>query len=339
MSNGTGSKQGISRRLGQSGLSLVELMVSILLGLILSAGIISVYLESKSNYLMDEQVARIQENGRFALGTLKRELNSAGFYAGNFDVLGSPPDPNAVVTDCAGTPWALAVDEPIDLISDFSGGFTTINSTTLTCLPDSGDLVAGSDILSVKRTAGEATLKNGAYQGGAASAKANQWYLRLQDYGDTFSWVYQTSTSFGTDFGLDTKVDYWEMDSKIFFIRNFSVSGDSIPTLCTSRLVGSGMDVECLVEGVEEMQIEFGIDSNGDGVAERYEDNPTAAQLTEAVVARVYLLIRSLTEIVGYTNAKAYQLGQKPVVAKNDGYMRRVFTTTVQMRNARLPSI
>ena len=90
----------------QSGLSLVELMISILLGLFVIAAVIGVYLESKRNYAAEEEVARIQENGRFGLNLLQRELMMAGFWGGTLE----PEDvvPVAVTTDCVtGSIWAL----------------------------------------------------------------------------------------------------------------------------------------------------------------------------------------------------------------------------------------
>jgi Tfp pilus assembly protein PilW len=319
------------------GLSLVELLVSIVLGLLLTTGIVTVYLESKSNYIVEEEMARLQENGRFALNYLKRELTLAGFYAGNLEAEDLP----AVAiggTDCAASNWALDASEAVDLISDFaSAPLLTTNAKTWTCLVDS-DIQLDTDILSVKRSAGEATLKDGVFRTGVTAAQDAQWYLRLENYGDIMGWVYvNPGENFPSGMTAGSQVDYWEMYASIFYIQKFSASGDTVPTLCMERLSGDSMASECLVEGVEDMQVEFGIDTDGDGVADRYEDAPSAAQLRTAVVARVYLLLRSLGEVVGYTNSKTYQLGQKAIASKNDGFLRRVFSTTVQMRNSTLP--
>jgi hypothetical protein len=97
------------------------------------------------------------------------------------------------------------------------------------------------------------------------------------------------------------------------------------------------MTLRCLVEGIEEMQVEFGIDTDADGVANQYQAAPSSSDMANAVVARIYLLVRSIDELSGYQNTKTYQLGQRTVGARNDGYLRRVFSTTVQVRNAMLP--
>jgi hypothetical protein len=44
-------------------------------------------------------------------------------------------------------------------------------------------------------------------------------------------------------------------------------------------------------------------------------------------------LLRSILEIAGYRDDKTYALGQKEVAARRDGFLRRVFSTTVHLRN------
>ncbi|HET7921614.1 MAG TPA: PilW family protein [Gammaproteobacteria bacterium] len=63
----------------QHGLSLVELMVALVIGLILTAGVISVYLTSKRSYSTDTGIAQVQENGRFVLGFMEPVVRMAGF--------------------------------------------------------------------------------------------------------------------------------------------------------------------------------------------------------------------------------------------------------------------
>jgi type IV pilus assembly protein PilW len=324
----------------QAGLTLVELLISILLGVMLSLGMASIYVNAKVNYSNEEEAARMQENGRYAISLLKRELTQAGFYAGTPSIARMASA--AVTTDCAGGNWALDASTPVELISDYSGTATTINGTTFTCLTESGTtpIVSGSDVVSVKRTASDYTLKDGEYANGVTTPQANQWYVRLESYGSTKAWEYVgSSPAFSAGVGAGSEVDFWEFYSSIYYLRNYSqTAGDDIPSLCVVELAADNMTRRCLVEGVEDMQIEFGLDTDNDGVPNRFKGTPTSAEMSGAVVARIYLLLRSVNPVGnGYTNAKAYQLGQKPVPAKNDGYLRRVMTTTVQMRNSILP--
>jgi type IV pilus assembly protein PilW len=81
------------------GLSLVELMVAITLGLLLTAGMIQLFNSSKVTFQTNDGIARVQENGRFALELLKRELREAGsfgFCAGQIEIT------NHLNTGCGG---------------------------------------------------------------------------------------------------------------------------------------------------------------------------------------------------------------------------------------------
>lgn len=83
----------------QRGLSLVELMVALIIGLILTAGVISVYLTSKKSYSTDTGLAQVQENGRFALSFMEPIVRMAGFQGC------APPStvtPTSIVSGAAG---------------------------------------------------------------------------------------------------------------------------------------------------------------------------------------------------------------------------------------------
>lgn len=343
-------KSASNRNDKQGGLSLVELLVSILLGIFLTAGIVAVYLESKRNYAADEEIARIQENGRFALGFLKRELSLAGFFGGSLrpetiTVL-------AVTGECADSGnWVLDISTSLDLIDDYTPGdaLDTVRGVTFkdpACI-EGDDLQDGADVLSIKRTAGEASWIDGVPAPNFTRPSANdQWYLRLLDYGIEKEWVKRPSADLQDPNSgaydpndINRALAYWEAFARIFYIRDHSSDPlDGIPTLCMKTLESDAMVERCLVEGIEDMQIEFGIDDGVDLVPDRYESDPTVAELSNAVSARLYLLLRSIDDLPGYSNSKSYTLGQKAVPAKNDGYIRRVFSTTVLMRNAVLPA-
>lgn len=318
----------------QLGFSIIEFMIAVLLGIVLTSGVISVYIESKRNYSYDDEVARLQENGRYAINLLRNELTQAGYWGGRLDTIPSA----AVTTDCvsAGN-WALQIGDPVDLIDTFASSLTTAKGEDISACLESSEIQLGTDIVSVKRTAGQATLKNGDFPAGVIAADTSQWYLRVEDYGKTVSWVYldNSGTIPSAEETADSGFDYWEYYAKVFYIRNFAeTAGDGIPTLAVEYLKGDKMDTGAMVRGVEDMQIEFGIDGGVDNTPDQYKDSPTASDLERIVSARIYLLVRSEIELPGYTNTKIYTLGGKVLPAKNDGFMRKVYSTTVQMRNA-----
>lgn len=328
---------GFSKLKKIDGFSLLELMVSTLLGLVLTLGIVNIFLESTRNYVAEEDTARIQENGRFAMNHLKRELMLVGFYGGHADV--AKMSAVAVADDCVSSGnWVLDPDTPLEFINDFEASLVTQKGTEFDCLP-AHSILPGTDVLSLKRTAGEATVKGGVFRDGSSAANDRQWYLKIARYGDEKSWFYSDTSGFpsGT-VGATSNVDFWEFYAQIYFIRRYSVvPGDGIPTLCLAMLTRDGMDSECLVEGVEDLQLEFGVDTSGDGVANIFLSQPNGLDIKRSVVARLSLLLRGIRSIAGYSNTQSYVLGEKFVAAKNDAYLRRVMTTTVQLRNGHRP--
>lgn len=326
-----------------NGFTLVELLVAMALGIVLSGTIVNVYLENKRSFMQDEEVARLQENGRFALNMLKREITMAGFFAQIADA--SKLTTGTVTGDCTSGNWALSPIDSVDLINNVSTALNTLQGEAWTCLTVA-DLQAGTDLISVKRSADRATLVDGSLNTGITAENDDQWYLRTADDNTSVGWSYvAASGSIPTaDKTAGSGVNYWEFYSSIFFIREYSISaGDGVPSLCVRNLVGSSMtsaaSLNCMVEGIENMQLEIGIDADADGVPERFEASPSSAEMEDAVAVRVYLLVRSIEGLPGYTNNKAYQLGSTAVAATNDNFMRRVFSTTLSLRNARLPGV
>ncbi|HEY7772112.1 MAG TPA: PilW family protein [Marinagarivorans sp.] len=320
------------------GFTLIELLIALALGLTLSGAITKVYLQNNASMQQDEQIARLQENARYALKLLAREISMAGFAGGTPDQ--STLAPAAVATGCATDTWSLDLTTPLDFVNNAAAG-TTMNTAAgvaITC-SSPADLVEDTDILSIKRTADRATLENGVKASNVASVD-NQWYLRLSDNRSDKSWVNVANGAAieSTDASAGSDVDYWAYYHKIYYLRNIADSGENIPTLCAQVLKGSSFEEECYVDGIENVQIELGLDTNEDSTPDIFKSNPSAAEMKDAVVVRLYLLARSPNEIGGYTNNKTYYLGTTTIANPNDGYFRRVYSTTIQIKNARLPN-
>lgn len=65
----------------QSGFSLIELMIAMTLSLMLLGAVIQVFLSSKLTSELSDDISRIQENGRFSLEFLSRDIRMAGYSA------------------------------------------------------------------------------------------------------------------------------------------------------------------------------------------------------------------------------------------------------------------
>jgi type IV pilus assembly protein PilW len=63
----------------QLGLTLVELMIAMVIGLVLTGGVIQIFVANNQTYRVTENMSRVQENGRFALDNLGKIIRLAGF--------------------------------------------------------------------------------------------------------------------------------------------------------------------------------------------------------------------------------------------------------------------
>ena len=203
------------------------------------------------------------------------------------------------------------------------------------------DFTSNTDVLAVKRVYNQ--------QVSAAALSNYNVYLR-SDYNTACLWYYDGSSpnpSGGTC--PTTGASDWLYMTHVYYIRNYAVTaGDGIPTLCRKTMGATSggtpaptMTELCLAEGVEHFHVQFGIDTDTprDGVANQFLSNPTADQLrTRAVSARIFVLARAKREDSTFTNTKTYTMGDR-AVTMNDKYYRRMYETTVLLRNPMYTSV
>lgn len=149
-------------RRAQAGLSLVELMISITIGLLITAGLVTVFANSSSTQYELRRTAQQIENGRYAMDVIIQDLQVAGFY-GSFRKLIAP---TAIPSDpCTTTLATLNNDINVPVQAYNSANASTqasLPSTCTTSLIPSSDLAAGSDVLVIRRSDTTAVdVKNG----------------------------------------------------------------------------------------------------------------------------------------------------------------------------------
>lgn len=102
----------------QRGLSLIEVMVAMVIGLILMAGVGYVYLSGKRSYNVQQAAATVQENGRFAMDFMRPEIRMAGYFgcgAGSQHIANDLNNPTAI-------PWYEDIQTPL---VGYEGGVST----------------------------------------------------------------------------------------------------------------------------------------------------------------------------------------------------------------------
>ena len=316
----------------QQGLGLVELMIAMTLSLLLSIAVISVFTANSRTFKQDENILRMQDDARHALREVAFELSMAGHYA-DLLIPGSvtPDDSLSLLTDCG--PIGIA-DWMYQTVQPGTGQFLSIvavdNASTgdaaanFSCI-DASEFQGGSDIVSIKRVAG---VRNVAPDNGRV-------YLRTNG---TVGLLFQQPVSTTPAIAIpDPRAD-WEYRPSIFFIRNYAdAPGDEIPTLCKKVLTGAtpAMTTECIANGIENLQVEYGIDTTEDGNANLFLPNPTIVQMQTVVSARIYILARTLNDDIRYENDKTYNVSNANPFSPGDGFHRRVLSTTVAIQNIR----
>lgn len=137
-------------------------------------------------------------------------------------------------------------------------------------------------------------------------------------------------------------------DVKRFVVRAYYVATcgrcgiDRIPTLKRAELIGNQIVVTPLAEGVEDLQVEYGIDANGDGTPDRFLESPDAVlgpgfgEWSNVVAVRLYVLARSTDVEPGYTDTgRRFNLGPAGYkAAPSDGHKRVLLTSLVRPMNA-----
>lgn len=327
----------------QQGISLIELMISLTIGLLILAGVTTIFATNSKARQEVEKMSRQVENGRYAMQVLSEDLAAAGFL-GEFDPtpLALPaalPDPCA--SDVASLRAALRLH-----IQGYDGG------AVLGCL---SDVKAGTDILVVRRAstcvAGSANcdaIVSGTPQFQASLCSPTSGGTELANSptsdADYAAHHYALDTAAGNMTrhrqNCTTVADIRRYLTHIYFIANNSTGSDGIPTLKRAELDVGGFSIVPLVEGIENLQLEYGIDGDANGTPDSYTTAPaTVAAWNNAMTVKINLLARNNDETKGYTDSKTYVLGLQADGSENsvgpfaDGYKRHVFSSVVLLAN------
>lgn len=312
----------------QLGLSLVELMVAMVISLFLSAGVFAMFIMSATNVTTTSHFNQLQESGRIALALMERDVSQLGFMA---DMTGVPLSIgiNTEVTalaipadnDCVGA-GANNASLPNNSQANFRRiwGYEEGGTESLACLTH---VVSGTDVLQIKRLSGPSVINPN---------ESTRYYIGSnQTEAVIFSGDQVTP--------VIANGRYWRYLHHIYYIQEEG----GVPVLKRRVLKTGGMNltssVEQLVEGVENLRILYGFDTNGDNSADSFMPARSVsslmwdgAPLQRLVAVRIFLLLRTVEEDPSYTNQASYELGDKDIVV-DDHFRRKVVSTTVVLEN------
>lgn len=323
----------------QKGLSLIELMISITLGLMLMLGVLNVFLSSKGAFVAQQSISRIQESGRFSIDYMNKEIRMAGFLgcASNID------DLNIITT--------------LNSATDFRWNYKTIVKGYTDADEDDlglADLVADTDVLEVVSASGSqvlitadttpndlTTTASDCASGGlcandilvASNCQKAQIFQATSVSGTTINHAAGSTpgnaVAVWSDKLFSEGAEVIKMRKLLFYIKNNTAG---IPSLW---LWENGVSTE-LVDGVEDMAIQYGIDTNNNDVPDEYKEAGEVAddaEWSQVKSVHLELLVRTPEDkVLAEPQIYSFPLGASKVTAA-DGAMRQVFVTTVAVRS------
>lgn len=335
----------------QAGLSIVELMVSITLGLMILSGVLVVFVNTSAARNEVEKTARQIENGRYASEVLTEDLRLAGFYGelnvGDLAAPALPADPCSISpADWRGwMPIHLQGYDETAFVSAVAGcAFTNLKPNT--------------DVLVVRRARACVAGIDGCDGPAAGKPYVQVSLCATQLAPNNFRLGLQGTQAFDMqkkDCDAAKPANQREYYVRIYFIATDNGAGQDIPTLKRLELSCNALG-NCewqtvpLVEGIEELQFHYGLDTDNDGAPNLYVANPNDYPVgacaapcprdnwMRVVTVQFHVLARNLEPSTNYTDAKTYVLGVNaagnPIQrTPGDTFRRHVYSGLVRVAN------
>lgn len=324
----------------QSGLTLVEFMVSIAIGMLMIAALATLIANQSTTRSDIDKSGKMIENGRYAIQTMASDIQLAGYW-GELSTLDavptSLPDPCSVVAADIEAAMPLHIQ-----------GYNNPAPLALSCVTNH---MAGTDVLVVRRVDPSTSDMETGGVIDLARLKTGQTYLQTGLSALNFAKVFRQADG-STDaaaFTLlkrnGTPANIRKVLVNIYYVSTCSVctggSADTTPTLKRVELGVSGtaaafLPAVTLAEGIENLQIDYGVDTAGNGTPVGADVATVAAAVwADVMTVKINILARSTETTVGHQDTKSYSLGSTggTVGPLNDGYKRHAFTQSVRLVN------
>ena len=322
----------------QLGITLIELMIALVIGLLATGAMLKVYVDSSRLYRFNEGLARIQENGRFGLEFIRRDARMAGFwgcYHGadltNRISPGSTGYISYELNDITGTNNDGLNSSDSITFSGAGNSVATVSSNMTSA--DSAIPISSTENFEL----GEALL--------ISDCETADIFQLTSIGGSAPSLTLIHGAEGNTSVELSKA---YAAGSKLYRVQQttFCIAEGANPAQPSLRqLVNPTSGQTCqdhgdeLVEGIENMQVLFGEDTeanddgtNSDGTANRYLSfGADDLDMDRVVSVRIFLLARSLNDNLTTEPSPYFFVDQEP--APDDKRLRKVFTTTITLRN------
>ena len=343
----------------QRGLTLIEFMVSVTIGLILVAAVATLIADQSGNRAEVDRAGRMIENGRYAVRAMTEDVQLSGYWG----ELSGVPSTAALVALPDPCSLALADLEAASQLH-IQGYDAVAAGAAPSCVVNHKP---GTDIL-VVRHADPDTTEHETTPGVTDLAKLKPGQLYVQTGLNAASAAFISRVRFGgsavdnaANFPLVKKdkvtvANVRKVVVRIYYVAQCSVQvggscagadgGRPLPTLKMVELGASGgvagwSAPVSIAEGIENMQLDYGVDSNADGAPDGADVNGSligAAGWADVMQVKIHVLARSLDQAAPqYVDDKTYSLGTSgtwtPASAEEKRYKRHVFVQSVRLVN------
>lgn len=231
----------------QKGLTLVEIMIAMVIGLVIMGGVIKIYTSSKAAYNLQSGMSRMHENARFALDILSMHISMAGYT------------------------------QSITAAYGISSTNSKENESVNSALGFTKENLTASDVIEVSYQAPTDCAGNA-----TSGVAINRFYISNTD---------------------------------LVCLGNGSVTP------------------EVMIEGVENLQILYGEDTDNDDVINRYVSASNVTLWNSVKSVRIAILVNTVQNISSKDRKQYALLNTPPVGPITDGRGHRVFSRTILLRN------
>ena len=343
------------------GFTLTELLIATTIGLIVLGAVAQVFATSRTTYRVTEGLSRLQENARFGMHFLTWDIRMAGFMGclqKSTTVTNHLNNPNDYSTNFVlgqfvnGHGYTGSGSNPTDWTPALPASYFT-----------AGEVVPGTDVLVVRHGSdvGHRVLPPYMPTPSAALHIESGNGLSVNDIvivadcrgADLFQLTGPTdpdltgtlnhntgAVSQGPGNATQDLSKTYEGDAEIlrlvtnvYYIGRRNNDPKNPPGLFRKELDDGVVVTEELVSGVDNMQVFYGEDSNSDGTADVYRTADQVVDWSTVVTARLGLLVRTLNYANSEVDTRVYGVLGSLIGPYNDRQQRRVFTTTVELRN------
>lgn len=297
---------------GGRGMTLIELMIAVVIGLFLVAVMGSIFVGSRTTFSAQESISRLQENGRFAVDTIAHDLRLSGFR-GCLGQVRATPLVNTLNTPAAllydfGTPawgsrntgagWSPALQAPLAGLAPLPAGDVLVvrrpvgsgwsligemaSNTAPLVVTASPNFTQGDLLLAADCAGGVVLQATNVGPGAAGSIEHNAGVAGISPGVST--------NDLGRMLSNDAMV--WRLQTVIYYLApSVRRPGEISLWSYTAPTYDGSANAAELVTGVERMAVAFGVDTDGDFAADRFLDASQVADWTQVVSARVDLLL------------------------------------------------